>query len=178
MEKRILRPRKEVAKENVRSRKEATKENVRPAKRIKRAISTIECPPQMKAAQVAVVSKQIRMKPVNRIKKEMLIEDNEEMIAAQVPKISSVSTQTDCCLAATNAQLVQELIAKNNLLQRKDQKYIEMLETFYMQKERLTKENREKSSEIAQLTQRLQLIETEPLIGVANNGKSHTVESA
>lgn len=148
MEKRILRP-----------RKEADEENNRPAKRNKRAFSTIECSVQMKAAQTVNFpswsTQQLR---------------SVRMEAVQTAKSSNISTQTDCCLAATNAQLTTELIAMHNLLQQKDGKYIEMLERCYLLKEKLTTENHERSLEIARLKQ-IQLMQNAPLIEIAIDSK-------
>lgn len=57
---------------------------------------------------------------------------------AQTGKMSIASTQTDDCLSATNAKLTLQLIDSNNLLEQKNQKYIQMLQNFFLTKEKLT----------------------------------------
>lgn len=132
MEKRQLRSRncKGVEKENVQPQ---------PARRIRRAISTVEGCLMMKA-----------VKPM---------------------KLANASSQTDNCLAATNAQLTQELIGQNNLLKEKDKKYINMLERYFLDKEKLTAENREKNIEIARLKNDIEQLQSQPLVEVAINGE-------
>lgn len=131
----------------LRSGKELNKENrqPQPAKRTKRAFSTIE----RSTFRVDV------LQPMKRL--------------------SSSSTQTDCCLTVTNAQLTQELIAKNDLLQQKDQKYINMLERSYLQKERQLSQIGDQKLEIAGLKQQLQLMQAAPLIEFENNGETHII---
>lgn len=132
----------------LRPRKEPQKENVQlqPAKRARRAISTIE-----RSNFRAVVD----VRPVKR-------------------SLSS-STQTDCCLTATNAQLTQELIAKNHLIQEKDQKYIKMLQTFYLQKEQMVSQISQQQLEIAELNQQIQLMQNAPLVEFENSGETDKI---
>lgn len=153
MEKRVLRPR---------SRKDIEMENTnrQPAKRTRRAISTIE-------------KGNVNPQPAKIIKRTIsTIERCLQLKQVQPMKFSNVSSQTDDCLAATNAQLAQELIAKTNLLQENDQKYIKMLGRYYLEREKLLMENREKSLEIAQLKERIEHMQNEPLVEIAKNGKS------
>lgn len=160
MEKRILRPRKE----NARPREEEP----RPAKRNRRAQSTIERCNPMDAAESIV-------RPAKRNRRALTtIERCNPMYAARNSvKVVQVSTQTECCLAATNAQLTQQLIVKNDLLQLKDKKYIEMLEKFFLQKEKLQAQMREKNVEIDQLQQRILAMEQKPLVEVDAESRSH-----
>lgn len=121
----------------LRPREVATKQNLQPAKRNKRAISCFERVP--KAAEQA-------------------------FNIAHVTTSTTTSTQTENCLIATNAELTRQLIAVNNLLLQKDQKYIEMLEKSYLLKDKLMDENR-------LLKKRIHSLEIEPLVQVAVNGK-------
>lgn len=94
-----------------------------------------------------------------------------------VCSVSTVSTQTDnCLLSATNAKLVDQLIEKNRMIEKKDQQYIQMLERFYLVKERLSAENREKRDEIAQLTEAIRTIRAEPLVHFVNDGRSNCMK--
>lgn len=179
MDRRVLRPRKETGKENL-----------QPTKRTQRAFSTIERSVQMKAVELAKSSNvpkesgKENLQPAKRVQRAFsTVERSVQMEAVElakssnarankITKSSNVSTQTDCLLTATNAQLTHELILKNELIQKKDQKYIEMLEQFYLQKERLTSENREKTLEITDLREHIRLLQNQPLIELANNGES------
>lgn len=91
------------------------------------------------------------------------------------PMKRSSSTQTDCCLTVTNALLTQELIAKNDFIQQKDQKYINMLERSYLQKEKLSSQIHEQQLEIARLNQQIQSIQNAPLIEFENNGETNII---
>lgn len=142
MEKRTLRP-----------RKFAAKENIQPAKRTRRAFSTIERIVHTESPQM------------KRTKSPQTVQ------VKNVSFVQNIQTQTECCLEATNAKLVEQLIAKNNLLQLKDQKYIQMLQRFYLVKEQLTAEIQQKTVEINGLNERIRLMENEPLIDVEPNGK-------
>lgn len=130
----------------LRPRKEPEKENYQPqpVKRTRRAISTIE----------------------RRIFRECVE-------VQSVKCLSTSSTQTDCCLTVTNALLTQELIAKNDCIQQKDQKYIAMLERSYLQKERLLSQIHEQQSDIARLNQQIQSMQNAPLIEFENNGETN-----
>lgn len=89
-----------------------------------------------------------------------------------VCSVSTVSTQTDnCLLSATNAKLVEQLIEKNRMIEEKDQQYIQMLERFFLMKERLTAETSEQSEEIARLTETIRAIRAEPLVHLVNDGR-------
>lgn len=112
-----------------------------PAKRNRRAMSTIE-----RSQQVIIVPPTIVPPTI----------------------VSTTSTQTEDCLAATNAKLAAELIHQNNLLREKDLKYIEMLQQYFMEKEKLTAENVRMRLEIVQLRERIERMENEPLIDVEN----------
>lgn len=133
-----------------RARKVIEKENVQPqpAKRNRRAISTIECRTQLKMAHTV-----------------------------ETAKIFNASTQTDDCLISTIEQLTQELITKSNQLHQKDQKYIEMMQKYYLERERLREENRDKTLEIAQLKERLDHLQSVPLVQIEVNGKAHTIKN-
>lgn len=130
----------------LRPRKGTAEENCQPqpVKRTRRAISTIE------RSTVRVFEK---FQSVNRS--------------------SSISTQTECCLTVTNALLTHELMAKDNIIQQKDQKYIIMLERSYLQKERLLSQIHEQQMEIVRLNQQIQLMQNAPLIEIENNGETH-----
>lgn len=97
-----------------------------------------------------------------------------ERIVHQIQSVYSVSTQTDdCLLSATNAKLVDELIEKNRTIEKKDQQYIQILERFYLEKEKMAAEIREKRDKIARLTEAIQAIQAEPLVQLVNNGRSN-----
>lgn len=135
----------------LRPRKEPQKENVQlqPAKRARRAISTIERSNFRAIADV---------RPVKRS--------------------SSSSTQTECfgcCLTATNAQLTQELIAKTRLIEQKDQKYLEFLEMFYLQKEEMVSQISQQHLEIAELKHQIELMQNAPLVEFENNGERSAI---
>lgn len=159
MEKRILRPRKEPEKEN---------REPQPAKRTGRAISTIErCKEPEKKNREHQPAKRTR-RAISTIERSTFrVNSNVQPIKRK----SSSSTQTDCCLTATNAQLTQELIAMKNIIQQKDQRYIDILEQSYLQKERFESRIRDQQSEIAELTQQIQLIRNAPLVELENNGE-------
>lgn len=111
----------------------------------------------------------IHIQPAKRVKRAQSCMERAPKAAERVFNIAHVSssTQTENCLVATNAELTRQLIAANSLLQQKDQKYIEMLQKFYLLKEKLLDENR-------MLKERVQSLETEPLVQVAVNGKLNT----
>lgn len=73
------------------------------------------------------------------------------------------------CLAATNAQLCQQLIERNKALEEKDQKYIALLEKFYLQREKWQTQLQEKNSEIDRLRERVMELEKIPLVEVDGN---------
>lgn len=106
------------------------------------------------------------IQPAKRTKRAISCFERVPKAAEQPINIDhmSTATQTENCLVATNAELTRQLIAANNSLQQKDQRYIEMLEKFYLQKEKLTEQNRS-------LKARIQSLEIEPLVQVAVNGK-------
>lgn len=85
--------------------------------------------------------------------------------------VQTEQTPTEYCLASTNAQLVQELIVKDNLIQERDQKYIEMLERFFVEKTHLTEENKEQKMEIVRLNARITEMENMPLIPIDDIGE-------
>lgn len=60
-----------------------------------------------------------------------------------------------------------------NLLQQKDQKYIEMMEKYYLETEKLRAENREKTLQIIQMTERIDNLQNVPLVPIEVNGKMH-----
>lgn len=130
----------------LRSRVGKEKENIlyQPAKRTRRAISTIECIAQLKSAAAASETKK---------------------------KIDASSQTSDDCLASTVRQLTGELIAKGNLLLQKDQKYIEMMQMYYLERETLRADNREKTLEIIQLNERIVNLQNMPLVPIEINGK-------
>lgn len=151
----------------LRPRKPLEKENIQPAKRTRRALSPIE-----QTVRTAIGEKNIL--PGKRARRAFSTIEREP--ANQSKKkidFQNVQTQTDtnCCLASTNVQLVRELIAQNNLIQQKDQKYIKMLERFYLEKTQLTAENEEQNLEIARLNARIHKMESEPLVHIDCNGK-------
>lgn len=161
MEKRVLRShaRKEIEKENVIRQPQ-------PAKRTRRAISTIECQTQYKTAAEA--------KRVTLAAKAMVAAAAQTAAAAaRKTQFSDTSSQTDNCLISTIQQLTLELIAKGEIIQQKDQKYIEMMEKYYLERERLQAESREKTLQIVQLTQRIDNLEHVPLVLIEANGRLH-----
>lgn len=85
--------------------KEIEKENALPqlARRNRRAISTIECQSQHKAAKAAAAAAKTAAAVAKKAPS-----------AAKMKKFSDVSSQTDNCLVSTIQQLTQELIAKGN----------------------------------------------------------------
>lgn len=152
MEKRILRNRacKEIEKENVLPQ---------PAKRTRRAFSTIECQIQYKTIASAAAK----------------IAAGEKIITApKTAKFSNASSQTDDdCLVSTIKLLTQELMAKGNLLYQKDQKYIEMMEKYYLERESLRMDNREKKLKIIKLKERIDNLQNIPLVPIEVIGKLH-----
>lgn len=102
------------------------------------------------------------LQPAKRTKRAISCFERVPKAAREAFNIAHVSTttQTESCLVATNAELTRQLIAANHLLHQKDQKYVEMLEKFYLLKEKLMDENR-------LLKVRIQSLEIEPLIQVA-----------
>lgn len=128
----------------LRPRKPTGKENVQPAKRTRRAFSTVERTVHFE---------------------EVVIESKKNA------GVQTEQTPTEYCLASTNAQLVQELIVKDNLIQERDQKYIEMLERFCVEKTHLTEENKEQRMEIVRLNARITEMENMPLIPIDNIGE-------
>lgn len=83
-----------------------------------------------------------------------------------------MSTQTvDDSLVATIRMVTGELIAKTNLLHQKDQKYIEMMEQYYVERERLRAENGAKDLQIAQLNERIDAFQNIPLVPIEVDGK-------
>lgn len=110
-----------------------------------------------------------QLQPAKRNRRAMsTIERSQQLKKVPPTIVSTMSTQTDDCLAATNAKLAAELIGQNNLLREKDCKYIKMLQQYFMEKERLTTENVRMRLEIAQLRERMEQMENEPLIDVEN----------
>lgn len=126
-------------------------ENVepQPAKRIRRAMSTIEH------------SRQVNTVPSTNVSP------------------TSTSTQTKDCLAVTNAKLKGELVVLHDLSDRKDQKYVKMLQQYFEMKTHLEKNNLEMQQEAAKLRERIERMEKEknaPLVDVGT-GKSNTNEA-
>lgn len=142
MEKRVLRSR--VAKE-------VEKGYIlpQPAKRTRRAFSTIESVTQLKMSAATKTA------------------------APSKTKIfSDASSQTDDnCLVTTIRQLTEEFIAKSNLLHHKDQKYIEMMQKYYLEREGLRAKNREKTLEIIQLRERIVGLQNIPLVPIEVYGE-------
>lgn len=138
-----------------------------PAKRTRRAFSTVE-----RGSRKDITKENVQLQPAKRTNRAFSsIERGKQLKELQPGKFSNASSQTDKCLAATNAKLTQELIANNDLLQKKDQNYIEILQKYYFEREKLTTENREKSLEIAQLKEQIERLQNEPLVDV-ENGKT------
>lgn len=172
MEKRVLRPRNHD--------KETEIAQLQPAKRNRRAMSTIECSQQGKKVPIVETilsttsnhAKGIeiaQLQPAKRNRRAMTTIERSQQVKKVPPKIvSTTSTQTDNCLVATNAKLAAELIGQNNLMREKDRKYIEMLQQYFIEKERLTAENVRMRLEITQLRERIERMENEPLIDVEN----------
>lgn len=121
---------------------------------------------EKRALRPRKVAAKENLQPAKRTKRAISCFERIPKAAEQALNIAhvSTSTQTENCLVATNAELTRQLIAANNLLHQKDKKYIEMLEKFYLLKEKLMDENR-------LLKERIQSLEIEPLVQVAVNGK-------
>lgn len=156
MEKRVLRSRagKEIEKENILPQ---------PAKRVRRAISTIEFGTQMNSAAA---------KKATASAAKMVAAAAKTAKKAKPGTFSDVSTQTvDDSLVSTIRMITGELIAKTNLLHQKDQKYIEMMEHYYLEREKLRAENGAKDLQIAQLNERINTFQNIPLVPIEIDGK-------
>lgn len=122
----------------------------------------------------------VELQPAKRIRRAMpTIEHSRKVKTVPSTNDSPTSTQTKDCLAVTNARLKEELVVLHDLSDRKDQKYIEMLQQYFVMKTRLNENNLKMQQEAAKLRERIERMENEknaPLVDVGT-GKSNTNEA-
>lgn len=122
----------------------------------------------------------VEPQPAKRIRRAMsTIEHSRQVNTVPSTNVSLTSTKMKDCLAVTNAKLKEELVVLHDLSDRKDQKYVKMLQQYFKMKTLLEKNNLEMQQEAAKLRERIERMENEknaPLVDVGT-GKSNTNEA-